>query len=142
MSISILGIVQAGVAIIVATAPLLRPAFDRTVESWSYSFGRGPPASTARASKGRLSRRRVSAHAKSSTCASSLSISKNTKPLPGFRQLTESEENLRWELDVMHADKGKTLTEVSNARNGSGIDEEELPSGQIKVTQSTQVSRG
>lgn len=142
MSISIIGMVQSGVAIIVASAPLLRPAFDRTIGSLSYSFGRDSRGSTARASDERLSRRKVSAHTKNSTGASSLSIGKNSKAPAGFKQLTESEENLRWEMDVMHADKGKTLTEVSNARYGEGIDEEELPSGQIKVTQSTEVYRG
>ncbi|ATY63951.1 integral membrane [Cordyceps militaris] len=136
VSISITCMVQSGVAIIVASAPLLRPAFDRTVDSLSYSFGRGSRKS--RASKERLSRRKGSTHAKNSTCASSLS--KNAKGPSGFKQLTESEENLRWELDVIHADKGKTLTEVSNAPYGDGIDDEELPSGQIKVTQSTHVS--
>ncbi|TQV96200.1 integral membrane protein [Cordyceps javanica] len=103
VSISIIGLVQSGVAILVATAPLLRPAIDRTVES----------------------------------C-----MSKNSKAPAGFRQLSESEENLRWELDVMHAHKGKTLTEVSNAGHSEGMHEDELPSGQIKVTQSTQISRG
>lgn len=42
----------------------------------------------------------------------------------------------------MHADKGKTLTEVSNDPTASfGQTDESLPIGQIKVTQSTHVSR-
>lgn len=143
--ISIIGMVQSGVAIIVASAPLLRPAFDRTFSSWSNSLGRGSRASNLRVSKQRLSRRKASANTKTSTVASSLSMSKNAKNAKtpaGFKQLSESEENLRWELDVMHADKGRTLTEVSNTRYGEGTDEEEPPLGQIKVTQSTEVSHG
>ncbi|KAM3509122.1 hypothetical protein MY11210_006461 [Beauveria gryllotalpidicola] len=138
VSISIIGLVQSGVAIIVASAPLLGPAFDRTIGSWSHSLGRSSRGPTPRVSKERLSRRKVSAHTKNSTGASSLSIGKSSKGPIGFQQISESEENLRWELDVMHADKGKTLTEVSNARYGEGADED-LPSGQIKVTQSTEV---
>ncbi|OAA40817.1 hypothetical protein BBO_05874 [Beauveria brongniartii RCEF 3172] len=141
VSISIVGLVQSGVAIIVASAPLLRPAFDRTIGSWSHTLGRSSPRPAPRVSKERLSRRKASAHTKSSTGASSLSIGKSSKYPIGFKQISESEENLRWELDVMHADKGKTLTEVSNARYGEGADEEDLPSGQIKVTQSTEVYR-
>ncbi|PQK10031.1 hypothetical protein BB8028_0002g03550 [Beauveria bassiana] len=141
VSISIIGLVQSGVAIIVASAPLLRPAFDRTLGSWSHTLSRNSQRPTQRVSKERLSRRKVSAHTKSSTGASSLSIGKSAKGPIGFKQISESEENLRWELDVMHADKGKTLTEVSNARYGEGADEEDLPSGQIKVTQSTEVYR-
>ncbi|KAM3538931.1 hypothetical protein ARSEF1564_008170 [Beauveria bassiana] len=141
VSISIIALVQSGVAIIVASAPLLRPAFDRTLGSWSHTLSRNSQRPTQRVSKERLSRRKVSAHTKSSTGASSLSIGKSAKGPIGFKQISESEENLRWELDVMHADKGKTLTEVSNARYGEGADEEDLPSGQIKVTQSTEVYR-
>ncbi|OAA81194.1 hypothetical protein LEL_00739 [Akanthomyces lecanii RCEF 1005] len=142
VSISIIGMVQSGVSIIVASAPLLRPAFDRTISSWSHSLGRSSRGSKSRLSKEKLSRRKVSANTKHSTGASSLSMSKNARTPAGFKQLSESEENLRWELDVMHADKGKTLTEVSNARYGEGTDEEEPPLGQIKVTQSTEVSHG
>lgn len=141
--ISIIGMVQSGMAIIVGSAPLLRPAFDRTFNSWSNSFGRGSRASNLRVSKQRQSRRKASANTKTSTVASSLSMSKNAKNVKttaGFKQLSESEENLRWELDVMHADKGRTLTEVSNTRCGEGTDEEEPPLGQIKVTQCTEVS--
>lgn len=141
VSLSIIGMVQSGVAIIVASAPLLRPAFDRTIGSLSYSFGRGSGGSAPRVSKEGSSRRKVAARTKSSTGTSSLSMGKGSKAPVGFKQLSESEENLRWEMDVMHADKGKTLTEVSNTRYGDGTDEEDLPSGQIKVTHSTQVSR-
>lgn len=74
---------------------------------------------------------------------SALSIGKSKAKGGIFQHVSDSEENIRWETGVMHADKGKTLTEISNARHDgpSSGDEEEVPSGQIKVTQSTLVSR-
>lgn len=139
VSLSIIGVVQCGVAIMVTSAPLLRPAFDRAFSSWPYTFNTGSQRPTLRPSRDWPYRQKASVH---TTGESSLSIAKNGKAPGGFQQISESEENLRWELDVMHADKGKTLTEVSNVRRGEGSDlHEDLPHGQIKVTQFTQVSR-
>lgn len=128
----------------IASAPLLRPAFDHTVDSVFNCVG-AKGISPGNYESGNKPSGKSTAQTKSSTTTSvRLSIPKRCKSPAGigFQQISESEENLRWELHVMRADKGKTLTEVSNSRgNRRPLHDETLPVGHIKVTHSTEVSR-
>jgi hypothetical protein len=136
--------VQSGVAITVASAPLMRPAFDRTITSLLNISGSTRRSEGKRKSTDKLNGKSLSQTKSSGAATLRLSIPKRCKSPAGvgFHQISESEENLRWEMDVMHADKGKTLTEVSNSSNGHcQRHDESLPVGHIKVTHSTQVSR-
>ena len=142
--VSIIGMVQSGVAITVASAPLMRPAFDRTVASLLNISNPSRTSESKRKSTDKLSSKSISQTKSSGGPTLRLSMPKRCKSPAGvgFYQISESEENLRWEMDVMHADKGKTLTEVSNSGNGGRQQHDEtLPVGHIKVTHSAQVSR-
>jgi hypothetical protein len=56
-----------------------------------------------------------------------------------FQRITESEEHLNWELDVMNPDKGKTLTHVGSDGEING-ETEIAPMGHITMTRSIEVT--
>ncbi|KAI8650688.1 hypothetical protein NCS57_01403200 [Fusarium keratoplasticum] len=133
---SVSSILQAGVALMVASSPILRPVFDRTILHWLgvsvRSTGRntssnptgGPSASRHHASAGYHDASRISHH-------------------KGFRQMTDSEEHLAWELRDMQGKGGeqRTTIKAQTALSDNSSDRrsraESLSNGQIIVTQET-----
>ncbi|KAK5989637.1 hypothetical protein PT974_07891 [Cladobotryum mycophilum] len=135
--LSIICTAQLSVAIMVSSAALLRPVFDRTIGSWlSLSLG-------SRHTKQLDSTSGAIRSTNSGTGFRSLTNRSKTNGST-FQTISESEENLRWEMDVMHIDKGRTLTSVSRYESGTdsaGGYQEPPPVGQIMITHEMRISR-
>lgn len=134
------GVIQLCVAIIVATAPLLRPVLDRTIGRWfSLSIARSSPPSPSDGSA-------LTGGSRTNKTAN-LSLQKGihtrSRLSPGgnkmFQRITESEEHLNWELGVMNSDKGKTSTHVGSDGGING-EIEIAPMGHIMITRSTEIT--
>ncbi|EGR46303.1 GPCR, PTH11-type [Trichoderma reesei QM6a] len=138
---TILGILQLGVANIVISAPLLRPVLDRTLGKWfSLSVvngSRGTPAAGSHPSG-------ILKPGNSANLGLHNSIHGRPRA-PGsknFQRITESEENLRWEMDVMHSDKGRTTYAAWPEGSPESVLEMGTtpPAGKILKIQSTEVT--
>lgn len=137
------GVIQLCVAIMVATAPLLRPVLDRTIGQWfSLSIARSSPRSPCDGSAP-LGGSQINKLANTSLrngvqTRSILSPGGNKK----FQRITESEEHLNWEMDVMNSNKGKTSTHIawpgSDGESNSEI--KMAPMGHIIITQSIEIT--
>jgi hypothetical protein len=137
----ITGVIQLCVAIIVATAPLLRPVLDRTIGRWlSLSISRSSPHSP---SDGSVPMGGSQANRLANTSLQN-GIHTRTRLSPGgnkmFQRITESEEHLNWELGVMNSDKGKTSTHVGSDGEMNG-EIEIAPMGHIMITRSTEITQ-
>ncbi|KAL6888001.1 hypothetical protein GGI43DRAFT_430956 [Trichoderma evansii] len=141
ITVMITGVIQLCVAIIVATAPLLRPILDRTIGRWlSLSIARSSPHSP---SDGSAPMGGSQANKPANTSLQN-GIHTRSRLSPGgnkmFQRITESEEHLNWELGVMNSDKGKTSTHVGS--DGEINDEIEIaPMGHIIITRSTEITQ-
>lgn len=127
----------------VCSAPLLRPVLDRTVGKWlSLSIGNSS-RETPRNGSAPVNRL-ISGD--SSNTGLRKNIHSRSRLASGrgkdFERITESEENLRWELDVMHADKGQSAYAASPDVHNTNIDKvNAVPAGRILKIQSTEISR-
>lgn len=127
---SISSVLQAGIAVMVASSPMLRPVFDRTALRWlgislrssqKDTSGKGPSARTT-------------------TATSRVGVSGSHARTAGFNKMPESEEHLAWEMRSM---KGKhhqhATVQASRLSDSSG----DMPSfqtggsGHIMVTNET-----
>lgn len=125
ITVMITGVVQLCVAIMVTTAPLLRPVLDRTIGRWfSLSIARSSRQSPSDGSAplgGSQTNKSANASLRNGIhTRSRLSPGGNKK----FQRITESEEHLNWEMDVMNPDKGKTSTHVAWPGSNSEINSE------------------
>ncbi|KAM6478564.1 GPCR, PTH11-type [Trichoderma sp. SZMC 28011] len=143
LPLTIIGVIQLCVANMVCSAPLLRPVLDRTVGKWlSLSIGNSS-RETPRNGSAPVNRL-ISGD--SSNTGLRKNIHSRSRLASGrgkdFERITESEENLRWELDVMHADKGQSAYAASPDVNNNNIGKvNAVPAGRILKIQSTEISR-
>lgn len=124
-SSTIISLVQTGITIMIASSPLLRPVFDRTIGTWLSlslrSTGRGNRSGTTELAKSQRSKLAVTR--RSSRC---------------FEQINDSEPELSWELRGMKDPRVFTETTVhalDESANGNN------PSSGILVTESTVITR-
>ncbi|KAM0429219.1 hypothetical protein ACHAPT_006433 [Fusarium lateritium] len=99
---SVSGVLQSGIALMVASSPMLRPVFDRTVVRWfSLTLGSSksgqPPASGS------------NTHGTSRPTPHPSLVRSNG----GFRQMSESEEHLAWEMQGLSKTKGSNTSATS-----------------------------
>ncbi|KAK1676768.1 hypothetical protein BDP55DRAFT_741227 [Colletotrichum godetiae] len=109
---SVSGVLQAGIAVMVASSPMLRPVFDRTVGrvlGLSLQSQRRGNGATSNATGGNAAGN-----------SSAGLHNKHSARSDGFKQMSESEEHLAWELRNMKAaggrnsyNMGTTTTQVS-----------------------------
>ncbi|KAH6972107.1 hypothetical protein BKA56DRAFT_493333 [Ilyonectria sp. MPI-CAGE-AT-0026] len=127
---SISSVLQAGIAVMVASSPMLRPVFDRTALRWlgisvrssqKDTSGKGPSARTT-------------------TATSRVGVSGSHARTAGFNKMSESEEHLAWEMRSMKGKHHQHVTvQASRLSDSSG----DMPpfqaggSGQIMVTNET-----
>ncbi|PNP56713.1 hypothetical protein THARTR1_03409 [Trichoderma harzianum] len=141
--LTIIGVIQLCVANMVASAPLLRPVLDRTLGRWlSLSIGntsRETPRNNSTPANRLISGDSANTGLRKSLHNRSRLTSGRGKD---FERITESEENLRWELDVMHSGKGQSAYAASPDVNNNDIENGNLvPAGKILKIQSTEISR-
>lgn len=112
-SASLSGVLQSGIAVMVASSPMLRPVFDRTVVRWlSLSLGTGSKTAGtgAAASQGHVPRGsrsgQIGAHVRSD----------------GFKQMSESDENLSWEMQGLGNQKRNTLPGHSSSARAETLE--------------------
>ncbi|TDZ23898.1 Satratoxin biosynthesis SC1 cluster protein 4 [Colletotrichum orbiculare MAFF 240422] len=144
---SVSGVIQAGIGVMVASSPMLRPVFDRTVGrvlglslQSKQRDGTGPTSNDTGATDGS----NVGLH------------SKRHMRSDRFKQMSESEEHLAWELrnmkrgvDRISHNIGTTTTHVKARNSGDTMTEDESASsvgapprtGEILVTTTTEVRR-
>ncbi|KAF5500634.1 Satratoxin biosynthesis SC1 cluster protein 4 [Colletotrichum siamense] len=141
---SVSGVMQAGIAVMVASSPMLRPVFDRTVgrilglSLQSQRRGTGP---TSNATAGATGSSTAGLH------------NKHNVRSDGFKQMSDSEEHLAWELRNMKAtgrreshNIGTTTTHVNARTSDDSTTEDERGfagsrQGQILVTKTTEITR-
>lgn len=113
--------IQIGIAVMVASAPLLRPVFDRTLSSWFGISLRSTGDASSRPS-GNPDR--------------DLRTFGRSAPGKGFQHISDSEEHLRWELSHMGTQRYMSReTKVSGTRTSN--DSSDTPHEGIVVTKST-----
>ncbi|KAK1545736.1 integral membrane protein [Colletotrichum paranaense] len=143
---SVSGVLQAGIAVMVASSPMLRPVFDRTVGrvlGLSLQSQRRGNGATSNATGGNTT----------GNSAAGLH-NKHSAGSDGFKQMSESEEHLAWELRNMKSaggrdsyNMGTTTTQVNAERSSDDSTGEERGgldgprTGRIMVTKTTVVSR-
>ncbi|KAK1462142.1 integral membrane protein [Colletotrichum melonis] len=143
---SVSGVLQAGIAVMVASSPMLRPVFDRTVGrvlGLSLQSQRRGNGATSNATGGNTT----------GNSAAELH-NKHSARSDGFKQMSESEEHLAWELRHMKSAAGRdsynmgtTTTQVNAERSSDDSTGEERGgldgprTGRIMVTKTTVVSR-
>ncbi|KAF4995980.1 hypothetical protein FDECE_12606 [Fusarium decemcellulare] len=88
---SISSILQSGIAVMIASSPLLRPVFDRTAKLFGLSL-----SSSRKTTAGNVNSSRSRTHG-----AGTSHISGSHSRAAGFKQMSESEEHLAWELQAM-----------------------------------------
>ncbi|RFU79629.1 integral membrane [Trichoderma arundinaceum] len=141
ITVMITGVIQLCVAIIVATAPLLRPVLDRTIGRWlSLSIARSSPHSPSDGSApmgGSQANKPTNTSLQNGIHTRSILSPRVNKM---FQRITESEEHLNWELGVMSSDKGKTSTHVGSDGEING-EIEIAPMGHIMITRSTEITQ-
>ncbi|TDZ31031.1 hypothetical protein C8035_v001871 [Colletotrichum spinosum] len=145
---SVSGVTQAGIGVMVASSPMLRPVFDRTV---------GRVLGLSLQSKQRDGTGPTSNDTGGATDSSNVELhSKRHMRSDRFKQMSESEEHLAWELRNMKrgVDRGShnigtTTTHVKARNSGDTMTEDESASGvgasprtgEIMVTTTTEVRR-
>lgn len=141
------GVIQLCVAIIVATAPLLRPVLDRTIGRWlSLSIARSSPHSPSDGSAPMDGSAHMGGSQGNKPTNTSLQNGINTRSRLSprvnkmFQRITESEEHLNWELGVMNSDKGKISTHVGSDGEING-EIEIAPMGHIMIPRSTEITQ-
>lgn len=140
----ITGVIQLCVAIMVATAPLLRPVLDRTIGRWfSLSIVRSSPHSPCDDSA-HLGGSQTN---KSGNTGLRDGVHTRSRLSPGgnktFQRITESEEHLNWETDVMNPDKGEPSTHVAWPDSDGEINGEieMAPMGHITITRAVETTQ-
>lgn len=124
---AIISSVQTGVAIMIASSPLLRPVFDRTIGSWLglslRSTGRGVKSGTT--DPGKTQRSRMTSGRRASR---------------NFEQIKDSssDQELGWEMHGIKDPRVFTETTVHASR---GRDHDDNPPTGILVTESTIIAR-
>ncbi|KAF4454279.1 integral membrane [Fusarium albosuccineum] len=88
---SISSILQSGIAVMIASSPLLRPVFDRTAKLFGLSL-----SSSRKTTTGNMNSSRSRTHGGGTS-----HISGSHSRAAGFKQMSESEEHLAWELQAM-----------------------------------------
>lgn len=141
---SVSGVMQAGIAVMVASSPMLRPVFDRTV-------GRVLGLSLQSRQHGNATTSNVTGGATGPSTAGR--HSKHVVRNDGFKQMSDSEEHLAWELRNMGGsgggrdsrNMGTTTTKVNVRRSDDTAtedDREVARDGKILVTRTTEVISG
>ncbi|KAJ3549055.1 hypothetical protein NM208_g697 [Fusarium decemcellulare] len=129
---SVSGVLQSGIALMVASSPMLRPVFDRTVVRWlSLSIGGSESNQTGPSGSNTRGTSRTTPHP---------SLIRSTG---GFRQMSESEEHLAWEMQGL-SKLNRAATSADSNQLTRLSDESILPMqgrGEIIVTQTTAVER-
>ncbi|KAK1623397.1 hypothetical protein BDP81DRAFT_503657 [Colletotrichum phormii] len=101
-SASISGVLQSGIAVMKASSPMLRPVFDRTIVRWlSLSI-----------------RSRSQGHIVKSSKSSQLGSHLRGD---GFKQMSDSDENLSWEMQGLGSRTNCRTGRVSQAQISAGI---------------------
>lgn len=88
-SASVSGLLQSGIAVMVASSPMLRPVFDRTIVRWLSLSIRSGSKTTGTAPTG--SQGHIVKGSRSSQLGSH-------RLGDGFKQMSDSDENLSWEM--------------------------------------------
>ncbi|TQN68486.1 Satratoxin biosynthesis SC1 cluster protein 4, partial [Colletotrichum shisoi] len=88
-SASVSGVLQSGIAVMVASSPMLRPVFDRTIVRWFRLSIRSGSNATGTAPTG--SQGHIAKGSRSSQLGSH-------RLGDGFKQMSDSDENLSWEM--------------------------------------------
>ncbi|WQF81087.1 hypothetical protein CDEST_06101 [Colletotrichum destructivum] len=88
-SASVSGVLQSGIAVMVASSPMLRPVFDRTIVRWFSLSIRSGSKATGSAPTG------SQGHIVKGSRASQLG---SHRLGDGFKQMSDSDENLSWEM--------------------------------------------
>lgn len=122
---TIIGVIQLGIAVMVASSPLLRPVFDRTIGSWLK-------LSSMR------SKKHYDAHVQAEDGDHPLTIGRLRQRDRPVRPMNESEENLQWELTAMGHKGYERRVTVHGSSTYQESDGSNRP-GEIVVTKSTTV---
>lgn len=141
--LTIIGVIQLCVANMVASAPLLRPVLDRTVGRW-FSLSIGNSSRETPRNNSTPANRLISGDSANTGLRKNLHNRSRLASGRGkdFERITESEENLRWELDLMQSGKGQSAYAASPDVNNNDIENANLvPAGKILKIQSTEISR-
>ncbi|KAJ0161618.1 hypothetical protein CTA2_5910 [Colletotrichum tanaceti] len=93
-SASISGVLQSGIAVMVASSPMLRPVFDRTIVRW-FSLSIRSGGGGSRATGTATARTRSQSHIVKGSRSSQLGVHRLGN---GFKQMSDSDENLSWEM--------------------------------------------
>ncbi|KAF9878213.1 integral membrane protein [Colletotrichum karsti] len=105
-SASVSGVLQSGIAVMVASSPMLRPVFDRTIVRWlSLSIGSGSRTTDAPHSK---------SHGPATVGSRPGQLGPHVRS-DGFKQMSDSDENLAWEMQGLGNLKQKRTTPTSHA---------------------------
>ncbi|KAF6838775.1 integral membrane protein [Colletotrichum plurivorum] len=141
---SLSGVLQAGIAVMVASSPMLRPVFDRTV-------GRVLGLQSRSCGNGTTSNATATGGATRTSTARRLSKHGGVRN-DGFKQMSDSDEHLAWEMRVIAGAGGRdsphmgTATTQVNARHSSDNAIEDVREvardGKILVTTTTEVVAG
>ncbi|KAE9581254.1 Satratoxin biosynthesis SC1 cluster protein 4 [Colletotrichum fructicola] len=135
-SASVSGVLQSGIAVMVASSPMLRPVFDRTVVRWfSLSIGSGSRTTGTAPSKSQGP----------ATIGSRPGQHASHVRSDGFKQMSDSDENLSWEMQGLGDLKRKKGTpqnrafvEVETFRNSSRGSQNDVG---IEVTRTVAIER-
>ncbi|KAF7546548.1 hypothetical protein G7Z17_g8346 [Cylindrodendrum hubeiense] len=104
---SISSILQSGIAVMVASSPMLRPVFDRTALRWlGISLRSSQKDSSARAARSQSN----------GGGAGRMGLGPSHPRSTGFKQMPESEEHLAWELGPMDGKFSEQKTTVQATR--------------------------
>ncbi|KAH7127926.1 hypothetical protein B0J13DRAFT_627656 [Dactylonectria estremocensis] len=127
---SISSVLQAGIAVMVASSPMLRPVFDRTALRWLGISLRSSQKDTS--GKG--------ASARTTTATSRAGVSASHARTAGFNKMSDSEEHLAWEMRSMEGkNRQRAVVQATRLSDDSGEMESARTggSGQITVTNET-----
>lgn len=126
---TIISTIQTGMSIMIASSPLLRPVFDRTIGSWLglslRSTGRRTKSGTTGTDPGKITqnRSRMTSGRRASRC---------------FEQINDIDQDLDWEMHGVKDPRVFTTETTVHALKGSLS---HSPPNGILVTESTVVAR-
>lgn len=134
---SVSSILQAGIAVMVASSPMLRPIFDRTILRWLGISVRSTNKNTSNNANG----------SRGPGVVSKAAVGASHRGTSGFRQITDSEEHLAWEMRNMDGKGGSsgqtTTVQATRLSDDSSDGQPPVQPGHnhIMVTHETTIER-
>lgn len=129
---TIISSIQTGLSIMIASSPLLRPVFDRTIGSWLGLSLRTRTNRTGTTNMGTDTRGKITTNRSK--------VASVRRPSRCFEQINDSDPNLDWELHAVKDPRVYTAETTCTAHTRKGSQGGSPPNG-ILVTESTVVAR-